>query len=464
MESLKTISKLEIPTSKILYDKDSKRLAIEILGFTYIGHYKSSTRISEILDDFYKSLGSIELQRSDLSIVDAITSSTIPEIKKIKEISFGIEKKATEITDAKKHIELEPAEAKEDKGLERKQLKDVTSALDMLRAGKPEEKKAKKRETVSKPAAPPPPPKSAPAGPAAGAAAPVKKEKEVYYAEEKPKAEDYEVLSRDLEEESLDDELALVPSTSEEGRKRISEVTKAPQLITYDINMGLQYYSIMMERQSYLFYVYFSHQELVIEDEEGKVVYKTKFTITTTKKEPPVLDLRIEGEGFEVHPLSGKVEVKKEFVNPPVMIFSVLPTKLKKRGPKKQDKKGERRFLHVYIDFEDKNVSHTILTISVQPKFYRLDLGPFHINLSKNQALIVSFVSILITIISLAYTLVTLEPDATLVDILSGAAPGIGSLIFVATFIVTLITKGVFPIKEQVSALLNFDQGPTFIK
>ena len=57
----------------------------------------------------------------------------------------------------------------------------------------------------------------------------------------------------------------------------------------------------MMEQQSYLFYVYFSFKELIIKDEEGKTVYKTKFTIVTTKEEPPILDLRIEGEGFEVH-------------------------------------------------------------------------------------------------------------------------------------------------------------------
>ncbi|TFG02488.1 MAG: hypothetical protein EU542_04840 [Promethearchaeota archaeon] len=437
MESLKTISKLEISSNKILYDKDSKRLAIEVFDFTFIGHYKKSTQLSEILDDLYKALGSVQLSRSDLSIIDPISSTPIPEITKLKDLHLGIEKMATEVTEVKKE-----GKSVSKGGLEL-QKADLKSPEKTLSRGEKEKKRISK----------PPPP---------GAAAPKKKQEEAFYAREE--AEEIEDLARDRRRKDYDDEVsgATVPSSSPmletEAKPSIT-----PQLITYDINMGLQYYSVMMENQSYLFYVYFSHQELVIEDEEGKVVYKTKFTITTTKEEPPILDLRIEGEGFEVHPLRGKVEVKKKFINPPVMIFSVMPTKLKKKS-KKKDKKGEKRYLHVYIDFDDKTVSHTILNISVQPKFYRLDLGPFHVNLSKNQAILVSIISLLITGVSAVYGLMTLEPNATLVDILSGVAPGIGSLIFVITFIATLITKGVFPIKEQVSALLNFDQGPTFIK
>ena len=136
-----------------------------------------------------------------------------------------------------------------------------------------------------------------------------------------------------------------------------------PKETVYEINMGLQYYSVMMEQRSYLFYVYFSHQELKIVDEDGKTVYKTTVKIVTTKKEPPVLDLKIEGEGFEVHPIFGKVEVKKDAVNPPVMIFSIMPIKSKKE--KKKKKESERRFLNVYIEFEDKIISHTILSIIV---------------------------------------------------------------------------------------------------
>ncbi|MHA1257727.1 MAG: hypothetical protein ACTSPS_19245, partial [Promethearchaeota archaeon] len=237
---------------------------------------------------------------------------------------------------------------------------------------------------------------------------------------------------------------------------------EGPKTTQYDINMGFQYYSVMMEQQSYFFYVYFSHEELIIADEDGKTVYKTTFSITTTKDEPPILDLRIEGEGFEVHPLSGKVEVKKKFVNPPVMIFSILPTKSKKS--KKEKKEGEKRFLHIYIDFEDNNVSHSVLSITVQPKHFHLDIGPFHLDMSKTTAILVSIISILITVGSAVYSLYTLDIGSPTTDILTNIVPGIGSLIFLVTFIYTLLTEGVFPIKEQVSSLLNFDKGITTLK
>ncbi|KKL55248.1 hypothetical protein LCGC14_2257300, partial [marine sediment metagenome] len=226
--------------------------------------------------------------------------------------------------------------------------------------------------------------------------------------------------------------------------------------------MGLQYYSVMMEQRSYLFYVYFSHEELKIVDEEGKVIYKTTFKITTFKKEPPVLELRIEGEGFEVHPLFGKVEVSKNAINPPVMIFSILPLKSSKKRKKKRE--IERRFLNAYIVFEGKTISHTILSIIVQPKFFRLDLGPIHLNLSKKTALIISFISILIAGISLVTILLSINPSSNFTDILGGLVPGLGSIIFVAIFLITLFKEGIYPLKEKISSLLNFDQTGVLIK
>jgi len=142
------------------------------------------------------------------------------------------------------------------------------------------------------------------------------------------------------EKKELADEEIEELAEEEEGELAEAEEEEEPKPTTYNINMGFQYYSVMMEQKSYLFYVYFSHEELKIMDEEGKTIYKTTFTITTLKKEPPILDLRIEGEGFEVHPLTGKVEVKKDAVNPPVMIFSVLPIKLIKTKKKKRKKKS----------------------------------------------------------------------------------------------------------------------------
>ena len=198
-------------------------------------------------------------------------------------------------------------------------------------------------------------------------------------------------------------------------------------------------------------------------DEEGKTIYETTIKIVTTKKEPPILDLRIEGEGFEVHPLFGKVEVKKDAVNPPVMIFSILPVK---SAQKKKKKEFERRYLNAYVDFEGETISHTILSIMVQPKYFRLDLGPIHLNLSKKTAVIVSFISILIAGISLLYTILSvyIDPTSSFTNTVGGLAPGLGSIIFFAIFLITLFKEGLYPMKEKISAFLNFDQAGVLIK
>ncbi|MFX1489425.1 MAG: hypothetical protein ACFFBI_09770, partial [Promethearchaeota archaeon] len=207
---------------------------------------------------------------------------------------------------------------------------------------------------------------------------------------------------------------------------------------------------------------YFSHKELKIVDEEGKTIYETTITIVTTKEEPPVLDLKIKGEGFEVHPIFGKVEVKKDAVNPPVMIFSIMPTKSQKE--KKKKKESERRFLSVYIDFEGKTISHTILSIIVQPKYFHLDIGPIHLNVSKKAAAIISFISILVAGASLVYTLFSFDPSSALLSFVGGFAPGLGSILFIAIFLYTLFKEGIYPLKEKISAFLNFDQTGVLIK
>jgi len=225
--------------------------------------------------------------------------------------------------------------------------------------------------------------------------------------------------------------------------------------------MGLQYYSVMMEKKSYLFYVYFSHQELRIADEEGKTVYTTTVRIVTKKKEPPVMDLRIEGEGFEVHPLSGKVQVSKDAVNPPVMIFSIMPTKSDRL---KKIKESERRFINVYIDFEGNTISHTILSVIVQPKHYRMKFGPITFNMNKGTAIAVSLVSITISVLLLLYSLLTLDvTEITGADIITGIIPQISSFVFVGFFLYTVI-QGVYPIKQQFEGLLNFDKDTSITK
>lgn len=234
-----------------------------------------------------------------------------------------------------------------------------------------------------------------------------------------------------------------------------------PKQYEYNINMGLQYYSVMMEKKSYLFYVYFSHQELRIADEEGKTVYTTTVKIVTKKKEPPVMDLRIEGEGFEVHPLSGKVQVSKNAVNPPVMIFSIMPTKSNRL---KKIKESERRFINVYIDFEGDTISHTILSVIVQPKHFRMKFGPITFNMNKGTAIAVSIVSIIISILLLLYSLLTLDvTDITGADIIAGIVPQISSFIFVGFFLYTVLSS-ISPLKQQFEGLLNFDKDSGFTK
>ena len=476
MESTTTISNIIIPIEEISYNKKSKVFIANFLGFTYIAHYKKSVRIREILDEIHESLEKIVVNREDISIVDAF-KIIISETLKLKDLIFpkktevekekpskdkkkGKKQKSEEIATQEK---AKPALQEEDMNLfksvktrddegmiddemmmeEEEEMAEVLYDEREKVVSKEAQEVSKKEKRRSKAApkkdyAPPPRRASAPAAPPAPAPAPG------------GGASSGAKLAELREEISAEE--PIISESKPEG----------PKTTQYDINMGFQYYSVMMEQQSYFFYVYFSHEELIIADEDGKTVYKTTFSITTTKDEPPILDLRIEGEGFEVHPLSGKVEVKKKFVNPPVMIFSILPTKSKKT--KKEKKEGEKRFLHIYIDFEDNNVSHSVLSITVQPKHFHLDIGPFHLDMSKTTAILVSIISILITVGSAVYSLLTLDIGSPTTDVLTSFVPGIGSLIFLVTFIYTLLTEGVFPIKEQVSSLLNFDKGIATLK
>jgi len=258
----------------------------------------------------------------------------------------------------------------------------------------------------------------------------------------------------DLGAAELEDTLAYTPSLAEER-------PEIPQLIRYDINMGFQIYSVMMERCSYLFYIYFSHEELIIEDDEGKTIVKTKFTIENTKKEPPVLDIKVEREGFEVHPLIAKLLVKKDAVNPPVMIFSVLPVKSDKK--KKDKKHGETRFLHRLIDFENKIINHTVLAITVQPKHFHLYLGPIHVDIGKTTATFISIISLAWAVISVIYSLISVDISSTLFNVVGGFAPSLISILFVIIFFHTLI-KGVYPLKRMWNNALNFDKASPISK
>ncbi|MFX1376055.1 MAG: hypothetical protein ACFFA0_09605 [Promethearchaeota archaeon] len=461
MDLVKTVSSIEIPTNKVTFDKKTNVLSIEVLDFMFVGIYKKSVRISKILDDLYASLGEIQLERSNICFIDFVTGVKISEDEKLKRLKISksekIEKKKEKPSDKRKD-KLELYEMEEevlaDEYLFRESLiaedveygtrkakeEEIIEFDDLEREEETREKeifKAKKRSTGI-------PPPSPPGG------ATRSRPKSAIQPESKP------VAGPPPPSDSLGGPRAPAPARAEPSIIAPEE----PKPTVYEINMGLQYYSVMMEQRSYLFYVYFSHKELKIVDEEGKTIYKTTVKIVTTKKEPPVLDLKIEGEGFEVHPIFGKVEVKKDAVNPPVMIFSIMPVKYK--GEKK--KESERRFLNVYIEFEEKIISHTVLSIIVQPKFFRIELGPIHLNLSKKSAVIISFISILIAGISLVWMLFSIDPSSSFMDYLSGFAPGLGSIIFIVIFLYTLLKEGIYPLKEKISAFLNFDQTGVLIK
>lgn len=476
MELLKNVSSIEIPSNKVSYNKKSSVLSIQVLDFMFVGIYSKSARISKVLDDLYASLGDVQLERTNIYFIDFVTGVRISENEKLRRLKIS---KGEKIQKKEEKVEKkeEKAEKKQKKVMDkRKSVKrDEIELYDMEKEAEPFEDKIGKVATVAEDAD--------------YGAAKFKEEEEILFddleeeammeKEEAPKAKrrarsmpppappgaapppspsPKASVAAPARSESLGGPRAGAPAKAEPSLIAPEE----PRPIVYEINMGLQYYSVMMEQRSYLFYVYFSHEELRIVDEEGKTVYKTTVKIVTTKKEPPVLDLKIKGEGFEVHPISGKVEVKKDAVNPPVMIFSIMPTKSKKEKRKK--KESERRFLNVYIEFEEKIISHTVLSIIVQPKFFRIELGPIHFNLSKKAAAVISFISILIAGISLVWMFLSVGSSSSPVDYLSGFAPGLGSIIFIVIFLYTLLKEGIYPLKEKISAFLNFDQAGILIK
>jgi len=493
MESLHTIKNLKIETNKIFYDRKTEILSIYIFDFIFIGNYKKNTRISKILDDIYRSLGDTQLNRDDVSFVDFVTFTTITEKTKLKNLNLISKKEKEKKEEAVKKDgkSIEYGRKVEDKELSRDVDKryEVQEKKERLTIAPKAKKKTRAREAESvmyesadeaepiihkfaeEPeeedviledsrsfddeaqselemlkSAPPPPPKPSRApssAPASGSRPPGSA----------PKDDRYEIegIGKAPKAELID------------SLRRLETAPAEPKPTVYEINMGLQYYSVMMEQTSYLFYVYFSHKELKIIDEEGKTVFETSFRIETTKKEPPIVDLKVEGEGFEVHPLHGKVEIKKNAINPPVMIFSVLPIKKKKRT-KKDKKEGERRYLHVYIEYEKETINHSVLSIIVQPKHFHLDIGPFHLDISKKVAMLISLVSVIISVGSLIYTVFSIDPSSTLVDIMSNFAPGLGSIIFIGIFLFTLFKEGLYPLKEKISYFLNFDKTGMLIK
>ncbi|MFX1595543.1 MAG: hypothetical protein ACFFBK_05725, partial [Promethearchaeota archaeon] len=88
MESIKSISSLEIPSNKIFYDQKTKVFSAEILNFMFVGIYKKSTRISKILEDIFVSLKEIQIARQDIYFVDFVTNTKISENIKLKNLKL----------------------------------------------------------------------------------------------------------------------------------------------------------------------------------------------------------------------------------------------------------------------------------------------------------------------------------------------------------------------------------------
>lgn len=453
---------LNIPIEKIKYDSKERRISIEILNFTFIGQYFKSTRLSEVLDDFHASLINEPFLRENVRVLDIKTQTYIDQNKKIKELYLWIKAEEKEENEELSEVLVPPdqfpdfpiiddfpeAHFEEDYGYESEMRAPQPKVYDMEKEPKPakserKEDRGKKRMVSemkdslsfpaefarSKPAAPVGMP-SSPGTPAPPSSA---------------------AIPSPLAGASLDAKLS------------ISRSLEAPQEKVHDINMGLQYYAVMMEQQTYLFYVYLSHKELVIQDEEGKTVYETTFQIVTTKEKPPQLDLRIEGEGFEIHPIKCTLVVDENAISQPVMIFSI--TALKDTSvPEKERKKGYRRFLHIIVDFEGKTVSHTVLSAVVQVKAIGLKLGPIQLNLTKSQAMMFCLLMISVSVISFIYTLSKMDFSTLTSGGGEGLIPGFGSLGAMASFMMTILKRGVFPIKKKVAGMLDFTKEAAMMK
>jgi hypothetical protein len=100
----------------------------------------------------------------------------------------------------------------------------------------------------------------------------------------------------------------------------------------------------------------------------------------------------------------------------------------------------------------------------VQPKHFRLDIGPIHLNISKRTAMIVSFLSVVVAVASLVFTIFSIDTTSSFVDFVSSFAPGLGSILFVTIFLITLFKEGIYPLKEKISYFLNFDKTGVLIK
>ncbi|MEJ2276961.1 MAG: hypothetical protein P8Y70_04315 [Candidatus Lokiarchaeota archaeon] len=282
-------SSLSISLQNVSYNKDSKILTIGIKDLTFVGYYKNYTKLSILKKDIFDFMKERDINLEKIFFLDNL-GNKISEKMKLKNLdALKKEELKTKRTKAKsKKIKPYPLKIRRQTKEESEILED--SSMEYLEVDEvsPKERKGEPKTPRS-------------------------------------------IMEEEFKEAEVSSSFTPRPTFLE---KRIENKEEEDELEVYNINMVLQYYSIMMERRSYLLYVYFSHEELKIIDEEGKIIFRTTIKIETLKKEPPILNLKIEGKGFEVHPLNGRVIVKKDAINPPVMIFSIMPLKLEKENKK----------------------------------------------------------------------------------------------------------------------------------
>lgn len=522
------LSELVLNTDDIKYDYKEKRITVEILGFTFLAHYQPSEKISNFLDDIYATLKEVKMNRQNIYIRDHRTQQRLSEDIKIKNLrvlskeTYENLKKEEEGSD-KEYLkqgieEQEKLEEFLEKKAQKTRFKEDRKPSSKKKKAKPS-RAPRKMESLdlfeeeelliedTNLAFPQPiekskevaaiyerPPidlaKSAPAPPTPPPSP--EKEEEPTYGDflrsapidmmEENELEDYPVQPT-LDEKTTGD-LLLPPKKALEGEyiedlldEDYREIYKEPVTVQTErkyverkvkvLNMGMQYYSVVMEEKNYLFYVFISEKELIIMDEVGKTVYKTTFEIEITKPEPPRIHVKLvpnNEEDFEIHPIESIIEIKEDQRSQPTLIFSINALKKSDVGKtKKELKKGDKRVINIIIEFEEKVVSHTAMVMKVQPKHFALDLGPIQLNLSKTQALMISILSMVITGISTVYTLLTTDFSTSSAGGLEGMIPGGGSLIFLVSFLVTLLKKGVFPMKHKLAEMGSMNK-PAIIK
>ncbi|MGQ4876634.1 MAG: hypothetical protein ACP6IY_21415, partial [Promethearchaeia archaeon] len=83
---------------------------------------------------------------------------------------------------------------------------------------------------------------------------------------------------------------------------------------------------------------------------------------------------------------------------------------------------------------------------------------------SKQTAMIISLISILIAGISLIYTIFSVDITSGFIDAISTFAPGLGSILFIIIFLITLYKDGIYPLKEKINYFLNLDKTGVLMK